>query len=83
MPAYEYPSPPLKVSNAVHFGDTERKEAAECTGNRGSGEEQGLPELDLVSAVPHGEIIRNTGYSYMSVSGEYGTIYSTEVLMRY
>lgn len=53
----EDPPPTLEVAHAVHLADTEREEAREGAGDRGSGEEHGLAELDLVATVPHSQVV--------------------------
>lgn len=48
------PPPTFETSNTVHLGDSKSKQATKGTCDGGSRKEQGLAELDLVPAVPHG-----------------------------
>lgn len=53
----EDPAPALETANAVHLGDAESEEPAECTGNGSGREEHGLAELNFVAAIPHGQVV--------------------------
>lgn len=53
----EDPSPPLQPCCPVHLADGKGQETAECAGDGGCAEEERLAELNLVSAVPHGEVV--------------------------
>lgn len=53
----EDPAPAFETADAVHFADGEGEKATKCAGDGGGGEEHGLAELDLVAAVPHGEVV--------------------------
>jgi len=46
--------------HAVHLVDQPSKQTTEGTGSGGGGEEQGDPEVDLVSSIPLGKEERDT-----------------------
>lgn len=54
----EDPSPSLQSSNTIHLRYRKGQKPGECTRNRRRAEEKRLSELSLVSAVPHGDIVR-------------------------
>lgn len=53
----EDPPPTREVSDAVHLANGKREEAAKGARHRRRREEHGLAKLDLVAAVPHGEVV--------------------------
>lgn len=55
---YLHPSPSLQSSNTIHLRYRKGQKPGECTRNRRRAEEKRLSELSLVSAVPHGDIVR-------------------------
>lgn len=57
FPEYEDPTPTGQAPNTVHLADTIGEETAEGAGDGSGREEHRLSELDLLSTIPHREII--------------------------
>lgn len=57
----ENPTPALVATDAIHFGDGESEETAECPRYAGSLEEESLSHLHLFSNVPLGQKISHAG----------------------
>lgn len=47
------PTPAAVVSHAVHLANCRRKQATECSGQRGAAKEEAVSALGFVAAVPH------------------------------
>jgi hypothetical protein len=57
----EDPSPTVKATNTVHLHDTTGEKTTESTGSSGSREEDGHAETALVTLVPEGDVVSDTG----------------------
>lgn len=57
----EDPGPASEVANTVHLHDATGKETTEGTSSSGGGEEDGHAKTALVSAIPHGDVVGDTG----------------------
>ena len=57
----EDPLPTCEASNAVHFGNCIGKKSGESSSHTGSTEEEALAKCKLFRAIPHCEIVGDTG----------------------